>query len=92
MPRTFTYKKASALPLLDKTFPIICELYLIQNFPKFIYSLWDLMDAECSQICENAVPILLHCITLPIGVEVFWKRIEEEFHNPDWRSRFTAGE
>ena len=49
------------------------------------------MDAEYSQICEHAVPILLHCVTLPIGADVFWKQIEEEFHNPDWRSRFTAG-
>lgn len=50
------------------------------------------MDAECSQICEQAVPLLLHCITLPVGADVFWKQIECEFQNLDWRSRFTAGE
>lgn len=49
------------------------------------------MDAEYSQICEQAVPILLHCITLPVGADVFWKQIQEEFQSPDWRRRFTAG-
>ncbi|CAG7837387.1 unnamed protein product [Allacma fusca] len=57
-----------------------------------IKNIWELMDAEYSQICEQAVPILLHCITLPIGSDVFWRQIEEDFHSPDWRVRFTAVE
>jgi hypothetical protein len=56
-----------------------------------LYSLWELMDAEYSQLCEHAVPILVHCITLPVGADTFWKQIEEDFQSPDWRRRFTAG-
>jgi len=50
------------------------------------------MDAEFSQLCEHAVPILLHCVTLPVGADVFWKQIEDDFQSPDWRHRFTAVE
>ncbi|OXA59651.1 Protein unc-79 [Folsomia candida] len=57
-----------------------------------IKNLWELMDAEFSQLCEHAVPILVHCITLPVGADTFWKQIEEDFQSTDWRHRFTAVE
>lgn len=49
------------------------------------------MDAEYSQLCEQAVPLLVHCITLPVGADTFWRQIEEDFKSTDWRRRFTAG-
>jgi hypothetical protein len=49
-------------------------------------------NAEHSHICQVTVPLLLHCITLPSGSDVFWKVIQEEFHNSDWRVRFVAVE
>ena len=57
----------------------------------FFYSLWDLCNSEHSHICQVCVPLLLHCITLPSGSDMFWKVIQEEFHNADWRYRFVAG-
>nr|CAD7404600.1 unnamed protein product [Timema poppensis] len=57
----------------------------------WVGSLWDLCNAEHSHICEVCVPLLLHCITLPSGSDMFWKVIQEEFHNTDWRVRFVAG-
>lgn len=38
------------------------------------------------------VPLLLHCITLPHGSDVFWNIVQEAFHHSDWRVRFTAVE
>lgn len=38
------------------------------------------------------VPLLLHCITLPHGSDVFWNIVQEAFHHKDWRVRFTAVE
>jgi hypothetical protein len=57
----------------------------------FLCSLWDLCNSEHSHICQVCVPLLLHCITLPSGSDMFWKVIQDEFHNTDWRYRFIAG-
>ncbi|XP_021924860.1 protein unc-79 homolog isoform X4 [Zootermopsis nevadensis] len=57
-----------------------------------IKNLWDMCNSEHSHICQVCVPLLLHCITLPSGSDVFWKVIQEEFHNTDWRVRFVAVE
>lgn len=57
-----------------------------------ICSLWDLCNAEYSHISEACVPLLLHCITLPLGSDVFWRIVQESFHDSDWRIRFTAVE
>lgn len=38
------------------------------------------------------MPILLHCITLPAGSDVFWRIIQDDFHSNDWCIRFTAVE
>ncbi|XP_073838641.1 UNC-79 domain-containing protein isoform X10 [Musca autumnalis] len=57
-----------------------------------IKNLWDLCNAEHSHICQVGVPLLLHCITLPLGSDVFWRVVQEAFHDTDWRVRFTAVE
>ncbi|XP_036332910.1 protein unc-79 homolog isoform X2 [Rhagoletis pomonella] len=57
-----------------------------------IKNLWELCNAEHSHICQAGVPLLLHCITLPLGSDVFWRVVQEAFHDTDWRVRFTAVE
>ncbi|XP_034664278.1 protein unc-79 homolog isoform X2 [Drosophila subobscura] len=57
-----------------------------------IKNLWELCNAEHSHICQVGVPLLLHCITLPLGSDVFWRVVQEAFHDSDWRVRFTAVE
>ncbi|XP_067614407.1 protein unc-79 homolog isoform X4 [Eurosta solidaginis] len=57
-----------------------------------IKNLWELSNAEHSHICQTGVPLLLHCITLPLGSDVFWRVVQEAFHDTDWRVRFTAVE
>nr|XP_018900718.1 PREDICTED: protein unc-79 homolog isoform X2 [Bemisia tabaci] len=57
-----------------------------------IRNLWELCNAENSHICEVCVPILLHCISLPVGSDVFWKVIQDDFHSSDWKVRFAAVE
>uniref|UniRef100_A0A182J4T6 Protein unc-79 homolog n=2 Tax=Anopheles atroparvus TaxID=41427 RepID=A0A182J4T6_ANOAO len=57
-----------------------------------IKNLWELCTAAQSHICQVTVPILLHCITLPMGSDVFWKVVQEAFHDTDWRVRFEAVE
>lgn len=49
-------------------------------------------NSEHSHISQEAVPLILHCITLPAGADVFWRVIQEEFHSVDWRIRFIAVE
>lgn len=57
-----------------------------------IKNLWELCNAEHSHISEVGVPLLLHCITLPVGSDVFWKILQDYFHHSDWRVRFQAVE
>ncbi|CAK9822552.1 Protein unc-79 homolog [Anthophora retusa] len=57
-----------------------------------IKNLWELLNAEHSHIAQVTVPLLLHCVTLPCGTDTFWRLIQEEFHNSDWRVRFVAVE
>lgn len=57
----------------------------------FYYSFWELLNAEHSHIAQVTVPLLLHCVTLPCGTDTFWRLVQEEFHNSDWRVRFVAG-
>ncbi|KAJ8981492.1 hypothetical protein NQ317_007018 [Molorchus minor] len=55
-------------------------------------TLWNLCNSEHSHICQAVVPLLLHCITLPAGSDVFWRVIQESFHHPEWGVRFKAVE
>lgn len=57
-----------------------------------IPNLWTLLQAEFSQISQLGVPLLMHCITLPAGVDKFWRLVEDDFHNENWRARFAAVE
>lgn len=54
--------------------------------------MWNLCNSEHSHISQEAVPLILHCITLPAGSDVFWRVIQEAFHDMDWRVRFVAVE
>ncbi|XP_066903218.1 protein unc-79 homolog isoform X4 [Halyomorpha halys] len=69
-----------------KGFIIWCQENLL------IKNLWELCNAEHSHICEVAVPLLLHCITMPSGSDAFWRVLQDEFHSNDWRIRFIAVE
>lgn len=64
-------------------------IYCQENL--LLHNLWTLLQAEFSQISQICVPLLLHCITLPSGY-IFWKLVEEDFHDSNWRARFTAVE
>ena len=55
-------------------------------------SLWSLLQAEQSQLASVSVPLLVHCVTLPTGPDVFWRLVEDEFNKDDWRQRFAAVE
>ncbi|XP_067119858.1 protein unc-79 homolog isoform X2 [Centruroides vittatus] len=57
-----------------------------------IPNLWNLLQAEFSHISQLSVPLLLHCITLPCGTDMFWKVVEHDFHNDNWRAIFAAVE
>ncbi|XP_058827146.1 protein unc-79 homolog isoform X10 [Topomyia yanbarensis] len=70
----------------DRGFFIWCQENLL------IKNLWEVCNAEHSHICEVAVPILLHSITLPLGSDVFWNVVQEAFRDSDWRVRFQAVE
>lgn len=49
------------------------------------------MEGIKSHLCEVAIPVMLHCVSLPCGSDIFWKLIKDEFHSADWRTRFNAG-
>lgn len=71
---------------INRGFLIWCQENLL------MHNLWTLLQAEFSQISQICVPLLLHCITLPSGRDMFWKLVEEDFHDENWRARFTAVE
>ncbi len=41
---------------------------------------------------QVAVPIILHSLTLPGGADTFWKMLDEDYNDEDWRVRFAAVE
>ncbi|XP_074643701.1 protein unc-79 homolog [Tubulanus polymorphus] len=57
-----------------------------------IPNLWKLLGADLSHIAAVAVPLLLHCLTLPSGSDVFWKLVENDFTSEDWKLRYAAVE
>uniref|UniRef100_A0A914UX21 Protein unc-79 homolog n=1 Tax=Plectus sambesii TaxID=2011161 RepID=A0A914UX21_9BILA len=57
-----------------------------------IPKLWKLLRAEYSQIAEVCVPLLMHCLTLPSGEEMFWRSVNDDFTSEDWALRFAAVE
>jgi hypothetical protein len=56
-----------------------------------IPKLWNLMRADYSQIAQLCVPLIMHCITLPCGEDIFWRTVNEQFVDTEWTSRFAAG-
>lgn len=56
-----------------------------------VFSIWDCIEGIKSHLCEVAIPVMLHCVSLPCGSDIFWKLIRDEFHSQDWRIRFDAG-
>lgn len=71
---------------VHRGFLIWCQEHLL------VRNLWTLLQAEFSQISQLAVPLLLHCITLPSGRDMFLKLVELDFNDKNWRARFTAVE
>ncbi|KAI1290734.1 Protein unc-79 -like protein [Halotydeus destructor] len=70
----------------QRGFLVYCQENLL------LRNLWALLQAEFSQISQLCVPLLLHCITLPTGRDMFWRLVEENFHDHNWKARFTAVE
>ncbi|CAH2094993.1 unnamed protein product [Euphydryas editha] len=69
-----------------KGFLIWCQENLL------IDNLWNVCDAAQSHISSVAVPVLLHCVTLAGGADVFCALVRDAFHHPDHTRRFTAVE
>ncbi|CAH2054946.1 unnamed protein product, partial [Iphiclides podalirius] len=57
-----------------------------------IENLWGACDAAQSHMSAVSVPVLLHCVTLPGGADVFCSLVRDHFHHADARKRFTAVE
>uniref|UniRef100_A0A1I8IJ63 RING-type domain-containing protein n=1 Tax=Macrostomum lignano TaxID=282301 RepID=A0A1I8IJ63_9PLAT len=57
---------------------------------QFIPTLWKLLKAENSALAGGLVSLLLHCLALHSGAEVFWSILEREFTSDSWRTRFDA--
>jgi len=57
-----------------------------------VAQLWNLLESQTSHVAQTSVSLLLHCLTLPGGSDVFWKIMESDFHSKDWKTRFSAVE
>ena len=57
-----------------------------------IYSIWQYLRAESSNLATPLVPLLLHSLTLPGGSDTLWKVVENDFNSEDWKLRFEAGQ
>ncbi|KAJ7365309.1 response to drug [Desmophyllum pertusum] len=64
--------------------------YLQEIF--FIPNIWELLQAEHSEMSQLCVQILLHCICLPYGAEKLCDEVESAFADDDWRERSSAVE
>ncbi|VDK82312.1 unnamed protein product, partial [Onchocerca ochengi] len=57
-----------------------------------IPKLWTLLRSDRSQLAELVIPLIMHCITLPSGEEMFWKVVNTQFTDQRWEERFLAVE
>uniref|UniRef100_A0A158R5X9 Protein unc-79 homolog n=1 Tax=Syphacia muris TaxID=451379 RepID=A0A158R5X9_9BILA len=57
-----------------------------------IPKLWTLLRLDRSHLSELTVPLVMHCITLPCGDEIFWKTVNNQFTTTQWQERFKAVE
>ena len=71
---------------------MLWKIVYISNVMFLFLSLWKLLQARHSQLASVAVPLLLHCLTLPTGADMLWKIVEDDFGNEDWKCRFAAGQ
>lgn len=54
--------------------------------------MWELIQAEHSEVSQLCVQVLMHCICLPFGAENLCEEVEDAFCDDDWRMRFSAVE
>ncbi|XP_071164350.1 protein unc-79 homolog isoform X1 [Mytilus edulis] len=75
--------------------------YTVNQYPNYVKfslvrhlipSLWKCLIAQHSQLAFIAVPLLVHCLTLPTGADICWKIVEDAYTSEDWRVRFAAVE
>ena len=57
-----------------------------------VAQLWNLLESQTSHVAQTCASLLLHCLTLPGGSDVFWKIMESDFHSREWKTRFSAVE
>ncbi|CAG9530097.1 unnamed protein product [Cercopithifilaria johnstoni] len=57
-----------------------------------IPKLWTLLRSDRSQLAELVIPLIMHCLTLPSGEEMFWKVVNSQFIDQRWEERFSAVE
>jgi hypothetical protein len=57
-----------------------------------VAQLWNLLESQTSHVAQTCASLLLHCLTLPGGSDVFWKIMESDFHSRDWKTRFSSVE
>ncbi|XP_058797132.1 protein unc-79 homolog, partial [Phymastichus coffea] len=78
--------------ILNTAFEDHQEFFIWCQENVFIMTLWDLLNAEHSHLAQTAVPLLLHCVTLPHGIDTFWLIVQKGFHDLDWQIRFISVE
>lgn len=77
------------------SFPMLFSVVIYSPFSgRFVclFSIWQLLQAEHSEMSHLCVQILLHCICLPYGAEKLCDEVESAFSDDDWRERFSAVE
>ncbi|XP_057379206.1 protein unc-79 homolog [Daphnia carinata] len=57
-----------------------------------VAQLWNLLESQTSHVAQTGASLLLHCLTLPGGSDVFWKIMESDFHSREWKTRFSSVE
>jgi hypothetical protein len=57
-----------------------------------VAQLWNLLESQTSHVAQTCASLLLHCLTLPGGSDVFWKIMESDFHSREWKTRFSSVE
>jgi len=56
-----------------------------------IPKMWRLLRSDYSQLAQVAVPMIMHCLTLPSGPEALWATVVDDMTNQEWNVRFKAG-
>eukprot|EP00794_Sanderia_malayensis_P019917 gene19917-21865_t len=102
----FKYNDANILDHILKSITMLCVrgecLYVSEREDKnltyylqtvlFIPSLWEMLQSSNSYLAQKAVPLLIHCVSMPFGAARLCDEIESVFNNDDWKKRFAAVE